>query len=256
MPSHHMYTNLIFCLFADGFFLKLGTQELFPRKIIEWGKNWQLPLKLKPEIILSALFVFASTSSNDWKEVLKGELKEWMSQESEIMNQYLVGIRNNEPISYIVSIERRWRKICTCKKISIALKKKKLCRGAPVDTHTHTQHPISFWLSSNNLITQNEVSVITAFWCGRCWITRPGEAADIQHFQRHHWAKRITVWLTVHTSLDCASQLVEQTCSLSSTWQITLHRSFSVCLFTFLYSAGKVDKGESKGMGTGLIKSS
>lgn len=138
MPSHHMDTNLIFCLFADGFFLKLGTQELFPRKIIEWGKNWQLPLKLKPEIILSALFVFASTSSNDWKEVLKGELKEWMSQESEIMNQYLVGIRNNEPISYIVSIERRWRKICTCKKISIALKKKKLCRGAPVDTHTHS----------------------------------------------------------------------------------------------------------------------
>lgn len=98
-----MNTNLIFCLFAESFLLKLGTQELFPRKIIEQGKSWQLPLKLKPEIILSVLFFSASTSSNDWKEALKGELNEQMSQESKIMNQYLVRMRNNEPVSCIVS---------------------------------------------------------------------------------------------------------------------------------------------------------
>jgi hypothetical protein len=70
------------------------------------------------------LFFSASTSSNDWNELLKGELKERMSQESEIMNQYLVGIRNNEPISCIVSTERRLKKnMHMQKKISISLKK-------------------------------------------------------------------------------------------------------------------------------------
>lgn len=72
MPSHYINTNVI-CLFGDGFSPKLGIPELFPRKIIEQGKRLQLPLKLKPEIILCVLFFSGSTSSNDWKQVLKGD---------------------------------------------------------------------------------------------------------------------------------------------------------------------------------------
>lgn len=80
------------------------------------------------------------------------------------------------------------------------------------------------------LLHKSDISVRSGPRCRRLWVTCLGEAANISHFYRQQQANRITVWLTKHTSLGCASLSLEQSCSLKGILPLlSLHHCLLIC---------------------------